>query len=237
MFRMRASTGLIFAIFDLFVMGSFSEAAPEYKITNLPLRFEQNRGQAKSDVRYVGRLGGRTVLLSAQGISIGSRNGGSIGVRLLGSEKSPEVEGLVPAGVSNYFIGPQENWRTGIPNYERVQYRSVYPGVDLIFHSNGSRIEFDFAVAPHANPSRIELEFSGLSGLRLTEEGDLLLGDDLMIRKPELYQMQDGVRQPVSGSYALRRHNRVSFVIGAYDHGRPLIIDPVLNYSAIIGGS
>ena len=35
-------------------------------------------------------------------------------------------------GKSNYLIGKDRTkWRTDVPNYGRVRYRGVYPGIDL----------------------------------------------------------------------------------------------------------
>ncbi|MBI3281821.1 MAG: hypothetical protein HYZ57_18510, partial [Acidobacteria bacterium] len=86
----------------------------------------------------------------------------NVHMRLVGSERSPEVEGLEPLGsYSNYFAGRTEkDWFTGIPHYGKVRYRNVYSGIDLVYYANSRTIEYDFIVSPGADPSRIELAFS-----------------------------------------------------------------------------
>src|SRR5439155_1271746 len=46
----------------------------------------------------------------------------------------------------------------------------------------------------------------------------------------------EGARREIPGRYVLRGSGRVGFVVGAYDAGRPLVIDPVLVYSTYLGG-
>ena len=57
-----------------------------------------------------------------------------------------------------------------------------------------------------------------------------------MQRAPVLYQDGAGGRQAVAGRFTLDGDGQVSFVVGAYDSGRPLVIDPVLAYSTYLGG-
>lgn len=63
-------------------------------------------------------------------------------------------------GRSNYFLGNDpKKWRTNVPNYAKVKYQSVYPGVDLVYYGNPRQLEYDFVVAPGADPNVITLEF------------------------------------------------------------------------------
>ncbi|MBV8360833.1 MAG: hypothetical protein JO189_23300, partial [Deltaproteobacteria bacterium] len=40
-------------------------------------------------------------------------------------------------GTANYFIGQDpKHWRTNIPTYAQVEYHSVYPGIDLLYHGS-----------------------------------------------------------------------------------------------------
>jgi len=66
-------------------------------------------------------------------------------------------------GKSNYFIGNDpKKWRTNVPNYAQVKYRGVYPGVDLVYYGNqGGQLEYDFVVAPGADPAAIRFALSG----------------------------------------------------------------------------
>jgi len=118
-------------------------------------------------------------------------------MRLVGGNTNGRVVGLdqLP-GRSNYFIGNDpKKWRTNVPNYAKVKYENVYPGVDLVYYGDslkGGRLEYDFVVAPGANPNQIKLSFAGADGMRVdAASGDLVLklGDDeVRFRKPAVYQ-------------------------------------------------
>lgn len=143
-------------------------------------------------------------------------------------------------GKSNYFIGNNPaKWRTNVPNYAKVEYGEVWPGVDLVYYGNQRQLEYDFIVAPGADPRQIRLSFEGMEKLEIKAQGDLALsvaGGEVNFQKPFIYQEVNGARQEVTGSYALIG-KQVAFQLGEYDATRPLVIDPVLVYSTYFGGS
>src|SRR5262249_6239634 len=98
-------------------------------------------------------------------------------LRLIGANRQPRLSGLDPLpGKSHYFVGNNPNrWKTQIETYSRVKYEEVYPGIDMIFYGHGQRFEYDFRLAPGADPKAIGLRFDGASKLRLDESGDLVL--------------------------------------------------------------
>jgi hypothetical protein len=163
-------------------------------------------------------------------------------MQLVGASAGPQFVGLerLP-GTSNYLIGNDPSrWHTDIPNYARVEARGVYPGVDLIYYGNQSPLEYDFHVAPGADPGAIRLSFPGAESATIDDRGNLVLetvGGVVVQQAPVLYQESAGVRQPVSGHYVLEREGRVGFAMGSYDQSRPLVIDPILSYSTYLGGS
>jgi len=70
--------------------------------------------------------------------------------------------------------------------------------------------------------------------------GDLVIrtaAGDIRHRKPVAYQWIDGRRVDVAARYRLMKGHRVGFQLGRYDHGRSLVIDPVLVYSTLLGGT
>ena len=118
----------------------------------------------------------------------------------------------------------------------------MYSGIDLLYYGNGRQLEYDFVVAPGADPGAIRLAFDGSSGLTMDRNGDLVLktetgGEEIRFRKPVVYQLVSGSRQEVAAEYMLSDAHEVSFKVGAYDNGSPLVIDPVLSYSTYLGGS
>ena len=165
-----------------------------------------------------------------------------IRMRLVGANPEPSVMGLdeLP-GKSNYFIGNNpEKWRADVPRYGRVQYREVYPGVDLVYYGNQQQLEYDFVVAPGADPAAIRLGFEGADQLTLDEQGNLILhaaGGEIVQRAPVIYQQIGETKQARSGSYVFEGKHQVGFQVAAYDSSEPLVIDPVLEYSSYLGGS
>jgi hypothetical protein len=150
--------------------------------------------------------------------------------------------GLDPqGGVSNYIVGNDpSDWRIGVPNDAEVQYQNVYPGIDVVYHGNQEQLEYDFVVAPGANPELIQLAFQGQQSLTLDGQGNLVLqtaNGNIVEEAPTLYQTINGVREAVSGRYVLENGGRVGIAVGAYNPGQQLTIDPVLSYSTYLGGS
>ena len=165
----------------------------------------------------------------------------SLQMKLAGANPDVNLEGtdLLP-GKSNYLLGNDPaKWRRGVPQFARVRYRDVYPGINLLFYGNQGRLEYDFQVAPGADPGRAELEFDGAKRVEL-KDGALVVraGDGSMqLQAPRVYQEIDGKQRAVDGRFVLRGPNRAGFAIGPYDHSRELVIDPILTFSTFFGGS
>jgi hypothetical protein len=163
-------------------------------------------------------------------------------LQLEGGNPQPQITGtdLLPGKV-NYFIGNDpKKWHTDVPTYAKVRYVGVYPGVDLMFYGNELRLEYDFIVAPGANPAAIALKVNGASKMRLNSRGDVVVrvpGGEVRLQKPVIYQQVKGERHEVAGSYILAAHHRVTFSVPRYDRNEPLVLDPVLNYSTYVGGT
>jgi hypothetical protein len=163
---------------------------------------------------------------------------------LVGAYANAQATGLdqLP-GKSNYFIGNDpKRWRTDIPTYARVKFASVYPGVDVVYYGTQARqLEYDFIIAPQADPKAIRLGFTGAEKLEIDGQGELLMrlaGKQLRLEKPVVYQEKDSVRQVIDGRYTFNKSKQeVGFEIGAYDRTRALVIDPILAYSTFLGGT
>lgn len=143
--------------------------------------------------------------------------------------------------MSNYFTGNKPAaWRVGIPNYAKVRYEGIYPGVDLIFYGNRKALECDFVVAPRSDPRRIRLQIEGSEHTRIGSDGRIVItksGTHFQLEPPYIYQDKNGVRERVLGSYYLAKKHEVGIRLGWYDTTRPLVIDPVLSYSTFLGGT
>ena len=226
----------------------------------LPLTFEANQGQASGPVKFLSRGKGYTALLTAGGMVLnlrtsrieGSKSGNrsqaqkslstTLQFHLLGANQNPKVVGedLQPGRV-NYFLGRDSSqWRTNLPTYGKIRYKSVYPGIDLLYYGNHQQLEYDFAVAPGADPRQIQFEIKGASETALDDEGNLVVstnGAKLHFQTPVIYQESNGRRLPVNGGYTMKDASHIGFQVANFDASKPLVIDPVLVYSTYLGGS
>ena len=209
----------------------------------LPLAFEPNFGQTDARVEFLARGNQFGLFLTGQEAVLKlSRSSAALRMSLAGGSTQAQVAGIDPmSGKSNYLIGNNPSrWHTNIPQYARVRYSQVYPGVDLIFYGKQGKLEYDFEVSPGADPAQVGLKFQGAEKLSLDGNGDLLLavnGGEMRLEAPRVYQISGAEQQPVDGKFVLQAHQQVGFEIGAYDRSRTLVIDPVLTYSTYLGGS
>jgi hypothetical protein len=215
---------------------------------NLPLSFEPNKGQTDSVVKFLARSSGYALFLTSDEAVFrfqnkhNSSDSSVLRMSLKDANRNPQVTGLSELpGKTNYFIGNDpKKWRTNIPTYAKVKYESIYPGVDLIYHSTQSRqLEYDFVVAVGGDPHQIKLSFSGADEVELLN-GDLVIKDEgreMRMHKPVVYQEKDGTREVINGQYTLNNEREVGFEIASYDRTRDLIIDPVIAYSTFLGGT
>jgi Beta-propeller repeat len=233
----------------------------------LPLSFEANQGQTDGQVQFLARGQGYTLFLTAREAVFtfsspaapgqpptgrvpktregqDTPNAGRTVVRmqLLGANPTPQVVGLEELpGKVNYVRGndPQQ-WLTHMPTYAKVHYTAVYPGVDLVYYGHSRQLEYDFLVAPGADPTAITLGFAGVDRVDVDAQGDLVLttaSGPLRFQKPVIYQQEDGRRHAIAGGYVRKGLHQVGFHVAAYDLARPLVIDPVLSYATYLGGS
>ena len=61
----------------------------------------------------------------------------------------------------------QSKWHTDIPQFARVRYRGVYPGIDLVYYGKQGQLEYDFEAAPGSDPGQVVLRFQGAENLSL----------------------------------------------------------------------
>jgi len=164
---------------------------------------------------------------------------------LVGANVSSKAEGLdLLPGKSNYFLtSDPQTWFTKIPNYTRVQYKNLYPGIDLVYYGNQRQLEYDFVVAPGANPNAIDLQLLGAKEEHVSADGSLVAqidGGEVFFQKPMVYQRNErGEKEYLNGSYVLEASSnppQVHFQVSPYDFRRELVIDPVLVYSTYLGG-
>jgi hypothetical protein len=229
----------------------------------LPLSFEVNHGQTDTKVKFLSRTSGYTLFLTSDEAVFALRgnkakdnpSGGSrqllpspvsttnavLRMKLRNANPAAKMIGFdeLP-GTSNYFIGNDPaKWRTNVPNYAKVKYEGIYSGIDLVYYGNQRQLEYDFIVAPGADPNRIKFDVRGAKRIRRDAQGDLVLkmGEgEIRWHKPVVYQEKNGARQEIAANYDITDQNRVGFELAKYDARTPLYIDPLV-YSTYLGGS
>jgi hypothetical protein len=165
----------------------------------------------------------------------------TMSMKCLGTPKAPRLVAQDKMkGYRNYYVGKRpENWRTRVPLYRRVKYEGIYPGIDLVFYEKDGRLEYDFVVAPGADPNKIHLAFQGVNRFRVDHTGNLVFHAPerkIVQRPPLVYQEVDGRKKEITGSCLLKSKNRVAFALGDYDRSKPLIIDPAIEFWTYLGG-
>src|SRR5437879_352469 len=244
--KVRRASGLV-----VFLAVTISGAAQADEVTqarltdayrSLPFSFEPNLGQSDARVKFLARTRGITVFLTATDTVL-STGRTAVRMRLVGANPAARIEGLdALPGRSHSFIGSDPvRWRTNVPTYARVAYREIYPGIDLVYYGTQERqLEYDFVVAPGADPRIIRLTFDGVDRLELNGAGDLVLrvGDtSLRFGKPLVYQRWEGTPRKVAGRWAFENRTTVGFHVGSYDARRPLVIDPTIALATYVGGA
>jgi hypothetical protein len=212
---------------------------------HLPMIFEPNRGQSDPRVKFLSRGAGYGVFLTPDQavLTLGARAGSAVvRMQLAGANPNAAISGNAQLpGRSNYFIGNNPaKWHRDIPQFARVRYQAVYPGVDLVYYGQQGQLEYDFEVAPGVNPRTIAFQLQGPRKPELGDNGDLILaagGGEVRLKAPRIYQPSGAGQQPVAGRFAVRQDGKVGFEVAEYDRSRVLVIDPVLTYSTYFGGN
>jgi hypothetical protein len=205
-------------------------------VANANVYLEPNRGQAETDAAYLARTPAGTVAAGARATAYLDRRGSRAVIVFEGASALARAlpEQLLP-GVSHYAQGRDPSgWQWDVPHYGAVRYEGVYPAIDLVYHASQGEMEFDFLLAPGADPSRIRMRVP--AGVSIDASGSLALGA-ARFHAPAAWQTRGGRREPVSVRFALDRRRRVRFKLGPYDAQLPLTIDPVIQFATYLGGS
>ncbi len=262
--KKTAKIGIVMvALLTVFLTHSSVLASESILSVNDPMSFTQNNGQWDDNIEFRADVGTATMWFSSDVVYYqflretseytGSRSEMEnpppemdilmLKASFVGARSNPEVVGEKELDYKcNYFLGNDPSrWHTGVPNFESILYRNVYPGIDLKYFGNDRQLEYDFIVSPGADPSGIEVRYEGADGVYVNGSGELVVetrwGSVTELR-PYVYQEDGAGRVEVAGSYRLISPNSFGFSFDeGYDPSLPLIIDPVLTYSTFIGGS
>ena len=200
-------------------------------MNRMPLSFREDGG------RFVAQVADRRIAIENGAATFQGLDGT---VRMtFAAAKSVAPEGT-RAGVANYLVGNDASkWRTNVPTYARVRLEQIAPGVDLVFYGSNERPEYDFVVAPGADPSAAVVSFHDAIRARIDENGDLVVtmadGEFRQLR-PVAYQETSEGRRIVTADYRIDG-GRVGVRLGAYDPNAALVIDPAFSYGTYLGGN
>ena len=217
------------------------------KLANLSLPFIKNQGQLNQEVKFYANTFAGTVFVTEDGLTysiitnnsddesfesfvVRERFAGSSNLQLAGTDKSETVV--------NYFVGEKENWRSNIPSYNAVSLGEPWPSIDVLIRANGANVEKIFKVKPGGSVDDIQIEIDGISALKLSENGELVLITDkgeLSMSKPIAYQYVSSAKVDVEVEYLIK-DTTYGFIVKEYDPRYELIIDPLLA-STFLGGS
>jgi hypothetical protein len=195
-------------------------------------------------VRFEARSQRLNVYATQRGLTLDIRGKGDRGLALMldavrpAGAATPTVERRTQARF-NYLTGGSTQ-AAGVPGYEQLRYRDLWPGIDMIVRGSGAALKYEFLVRPGADPSRIQLAYRGARGLSVAAGGALAVNTaigTLRDAAPRSWQSGPSGRHAVPSSYAVGAGNRYGFELGAYDRTRPLVIDPTLAYATLLGGS
>ncbi|HET9784356.1 MAG TPA: SBBP repeat-containing protein, partial [Terriglobales bacterium] len=212
-----------------------AQSAPKtgLQTASLPLLFEANQGQTAPQARYLARSQGAVVFLTAHGVVVKTAQR-SVAMDFLGATSRPQSQGLEKTPAVVHYLSAGRS--LALPSFAAVLYRQLYPGVDARFYGHNGALEYDLDLAPHASPDRIRVSFRGAAP-RLAADGSLQLGSGLSLRAPHAYQQRNGRSQAVAARYIVNRDATVSLALGAYNPNAGVVIDPILTFSAYLGGT
>ncbi len=225
-----------------FAFFTITTLAQDVSPLNLPVYFEANQNQ--TEFRASGS--GYQFVISPGGVKIALHHTGTIPataeMQFVGANPGAQIQGGEKMiGKVNYLTGNDPSqWQTGLPTFGNVQVSEIYPGINVIFHVNNRQLEYDFTIAPGADPHAIKIRFDGAKKISLGPDGSLIVkigSSEVRQPEPEVYQTIGGTRRLIDGGYKILDTRTVAFVVGDYDRSLPLVIDPVLGYLAFFGGS
>ncbi len=231
----------------------------------LPLCFIQNNGQMDKEVSFYERGTGHATFFTADGVVIAltkinkrpltpegiktlkklrPEKASTEAVRLsfVGADKNAEITSSAElTGRVNYFRGNDKTkWQSNIPTYGEVTYNNVYKNIDVKFYGTNSNIEHDIIVHPGGDYREVKFAYDGAQELKLNKRGDLevsLSSGKITEKRPIVYQVVNGKKLFIDGSYMILSNNSYSYKVASFDGTRDLVIDPVIVYSTYLGGN
>ena len=226
--------------------------------TGAAVTFVQNRGQWDGPHVLEAQLNDAAIFLEPGAVTVALREHSShpeppkhaprhhaYRMHFVGAAKVlPEGEYPQPT-THNYFLGNNPaRWQSGVPVYDAARYSDLYDGIDLELYGGEKALKYNFIVHAGSDPSQIVVEYEGTEGVEVTSSGALRIRTsvrDIMELKPYVFQEQEKGANEIKSRWRVSRTKegryRATVEVGDYDHGRDLVIDPVLIFSTYTGST
>ncbi|KAA6479396.1 SBBP repeat-containing protein [Bacillus cereus] len=236
---------------------------------DLPFTFIPNVGQMHSKVQYYSQVTGKGLYFTSEEVVFSFientypdpfkfreedapkteqvRRGMAFALHFFNANPDVRIEGQAEGdGKIHYLQGNDPaKWTRNLSTYEKIVYRNLWSGIDLIFRGKSGQLKYEFVVQPGANIQDISLTYRGADGLSLDDEGNLQIKTPygvLIDDRPISYQEINGNQVAVTSSFKMGEQKKgesgYGFEIGnSYDSQYPLIIDPGLVFSTYLGGN
>jgi hypothetical protein len=213
-------------------------AAPDPKAATLldaaPIRFEAVSGQTN----WRARGSGYSFLFNddAAMLRVGDR---TVDLTFPGSDRRAPYRASDRFQAStNYFTGKSYS---SVAAFARLHRAGIYPGIDVVYYGHGREIEYDFEIAPGADPSRIRMRFDGADAVSLNGRNEVVLtlgAGEIVQRAPVVYQKRaSGEIVKIEARYRLAKDGTVRVALGKYNRADALVVDPAITYSAYLSGT
>jgi hypothetical protein len=185
--------------------------------------FEPNQGQTEEHVKFLARATSYTLFLTSGEAVLALRGARAdhavVRMKLVGAREASRIVGVDELSGKANYLAPAASTPsiTGIPTFAGVKYVGVYPGIDVVYYGREGHIEYDFVLAPGADPGQIVLAFDGADRLAVNADGDLVVhtrAGEVRQLRPVIYQDVEGGRRLVPGSYVIKDGRHVGIRVG-----------------------
>lgn len=216
-------------------------ARPSSTYGALAAAFVANRGQTDPLVRFVAHGGGVPIFFTDSDVRFVVNQRGrrtAVVLELTGVGAGVKPEARRPTGGVVTYIKPSSH--DTLPAYGEILYRGAWPRIDARFHGERGALKYEFIIAPGGRVDDVRLRIRGTDSVIVNERGELAMavgGGTIVDRAPDTFQMIAGQRRSVPSRFISSSTGEVSFSVGAYDHTRPLVIDPSIVYSTFLGSA
>ncbi len=146
--------------------------------------------------------------------------------RFVGADPGVRIEaGDALPGKINLLLGQDsQRWQIGLPHYESIRYRELYPGIDWVLRIEDGQPQGHFVVAPGADVSRLRWRYEGWQGASLEFRARAWSLNGSGIRP-----LPAAIQQAPDGSFGLET--------GPVDGSASILVAPNIGFQTYLGGS